>query len=77
MSISPVNPARPAACAGEPSLWLDALVDDRAADDIFRVDREVFTDPAVCDAEVKATRRASSASDGGTCAVVDGGQVIQ
>jgi hypothetical protein len=77
LHISTVILIRPAACADQPSVWPDPLVDDRAADGIFRVYREVFTDRAVYEAEVKATRRASSASDGRTCAVVDGGQVIQ
>ena len=32
---------------------IDALVDDRAAEGIFRVRREIFTDPAIFDLEMK------------------------
>ena len=50
--MSPVIPIRPAARAGQVPLSLDGLVDDRAADGIFRVSREVFTDLAVYEAEM-------------------------
>jgi phenylpropionate dioxygenase-like ring-hydroxylating dioxygenase large terminal subunit len=43
--------ASPAPNTAQP-LVLDSLVDDRADEGIFRVSREVFTDPAVFEAEV-------------------------